>query len=440
MTSPAMQDYDAIVIGGGPGGTTTAMVMARAGLKVCLLEKDQHPRFHIGESFLPRNMEMLRDLGLEEELLKLPHLTKLGAEFGMGNDHKTMTFRFDSGLLPKLGAFNIERSIFDAMLLEHAKKAGVVVLENTAVRGIHKLENGRVEVATAGKVFGGRVLMDASGQGTVVGRHLGIRRNVDDPELKKVAYFQQFNDVERLPGDAAGHPSVFMADEGWFWVIGRDEKVTSVGFVTRPDFTKQLNVPADRVLQWAIARCPVVRDRMRNATGEPTNRVFADFSYVCSPNAGPGYFLVGDAACFLDPIFSTGVTLAMVGGNHAAKLAIAMLRGEISPAKAQKDYSRFVTGSTTVFWRLIRNYYRHSFRELFLEGRGPHDVHRAVISTLAGEVFPQPVWALRWRIRLFEMYGWIQRFVPLAPRRPRFSLVQEAPIPLAGVREVSMAK
>jgi flavin-dependent dehydrogenase len=407
--------------------------MARAGLKVCVLEKDQHPRFHIGESILPRNMDMLRELGLAEEMQKLPHLPKFGAEFAMGNDHNTMTFLFNQGLVPGSRVFNIERALLDTMLVEQARKAGAEVWEKTAVKSINHLEDGHVEVATADKVLRGRVLMDASGHGTVVGRYLGTRRNLDDPELKKVAYFNQFENVELLPGDAAGHPSIFMADEGWFWIIGLNPKVTSVGFVTRPDFTKQLKVPPDQILQWAISRCPVVRHRMRNATGTATNRVLADFSYTCSPNAGPGYFLVGDAGCFLDPIFSTGVTLAMVGGNHAAKLAIAMLNGEISPKAAQKAYGKFIKGSTSVFWRLIRKYYRHSFRELFMHGRGPHNVHGAIISTLAGEVFPRPIWALRWRMRLFELCEWLQRFVAMVPRRPRFSLVQEPPIPLAGI-------
>src|SRR6478735_5262471 len=140
---------------------------------------------------------------------------------------------------------------------------------------------------------------------------------------------------------------------------------------------------------------------MRDAVGPATNQVLADFSYTCKPIAGDGYFMVGDAGCFLDPIFSTGVTLAMKGAQQAARHTAAILRNEISPAVAQRQYTKFVTGSTSVFWRLIRNYYNHSFRELFLNGTGPHDVHRAVISILAGHVFPRPPFKLRWRLSLF---------------------------------------
>lgn len=436
-TTDQTETYDAIVIGGGPGGATAALVLARAGRRVCLMEKDQHPRFHIGESILPRNADMIAELGLSAKVAALPQLPKYGAEFGMGNDHKSMTFLFSDGLLPGSLVFNIERQHLDKLLLDEARAAGATVFERTVVTAIKRLADHDVEVEAVGdgdrRTIRGRVLLDASGHGTVVGRHLKTRRNFDDPELQKVAYFEHFDNVERLQGTAGGHPTIIMCEEGWFWLIGLNETVTSVGFVTRPSFVKQLNVAPDRLLQWAVARCPVVRHRMRDATGPTSNRVLADFSYTCAPHAGPGHFLVGDAGCFLDPIFSTGVTLAMVGGNEAAKLADAVLAGTMPPGEAQRRYVRFVEESTSVFWRLIRKYYKHSFRELFMEGRGPLQVHKAIISTLAGQVFPRPPWALRWRMRYFELCVWAQQYVPLVPRRARFRLVDEAPVELSNV-------
>ena len=427
--------YDVLIAGGGPAGSTVGRLLAREGFSVCIIEKDKHPRMHVGESFLPRNMQLIKDLGLEEALMRIPHVPKYGAEFGIGNNPVTRSFTFRDGLIPGQVVFNIERSLFDKMLLDEAQRSGVEVFEETAVKEIVNLAHGDVRLATTKGQFKGRVLLDCSGQGAFLGRALDLRRTFKTPALQKVAYFQHFDNVERLPGEADGHPGIIMCDEGWFWLIGLNEKRTSVGFVTHPWFVKTLGIPAKDVLGWAIARCPVVRHRMRNATGPQGNIIISDFSYTCKPYAGKdgAYFMVGDAACFLDPIFSAGVTIAMMSAEHTARNVTNLLRGKISAAAAERKHIHFVKSSTKPFWRLNRAYYKHPFRELFMHGQGPFKMQNAVISILAAQVFPKPIWALRWRHRAFELVIFLQKYFTLVPRREPCRLVQEQPGPVPWV-------
>ena len=177
------------------------------------------------------------------------------------------------------------------------------------------------------------------------------------------------------------------------------------------------------MLAWGIARCPALRERTADAVFPETQQVAADFSYRCEPYAGPGYFLAGDAATFVDPIFSTGACLGMMSGHQAGKAVAGLVRRGADPARARRAYVRFVKGSSEPFFDVVRLYYEHPFRELFMTGQGPFQMHRAVIGLLAGHVFPRPAFALVWRMRLFELCIRLQQLVPLAPRRPGFSLL-----------------
>jgi flavin-dependent dehydrogenase len=424
VTHPDPQ-YDVLVLGGGPAGSTTALVLAREGKRVLLLERSTFPRLHVGESFLPRNLALIRELGLEAELRKIPQVEKHGAEFimGHGRDGASLFWFTDHFTRGEKVAFNIERAPFDQMLLDAARAAGAEVHEDCAVKKILRLEDGHVEALTDLGEISARYVVDATGQATFLGKHLGLRKV--HPSHRKIACFSHFENMDRRPAPEGGFIVIVICDEGWFWLIPLDETRTSVGVVMDAERAKQIGIPSEQLLAWAIERCPAVKSRMSAAVQTVEPNVLADFSYRCAPYAGPGYFLAGDAAVFVDPTFSTGVCMGMMSGTEAARGISELMRGA-SPETVRRRYIRFVDGGSSVFFRLIDLYYKHSFRELFLSGGGPLRVHDAAMSLLAGYVFPRPSFALRWRLRFLELLVFVQRFFPLAPRRKPFSLIDGA--------------
>jgi flavin-dependent dehydrogenase len=422
--------WDAVIIGGGPAGSITAMSLAKKGRKVIVFEKTPFPRFHIGESFLPATYDRLKELGLEPVIKSLPHVPKFGAQFSMGYGGKLLDIDFCDGFCPCDETFNIERSIFDMALLEEAKKAGAVVRQPVNVKEILSLADGDVRVLTDDGEIRAKWLLDASGQGTVIGRHFGTRMTTQEPHLRKIAYFNQFENVKRPPGKKEGHPLIAMMDEGWFWLIPLNPQKTSIGMVLDADVAKTImrekNIPQEKMLQWGIANCPIVKERMSEAKGPDTNMIAADFSYTCPPYAGEGYFMVGDSATFQDPIFSTGVSVAVNSAIGVSKYVDDILAGRISPGRARKKYTAHLKESTGTLFQLIRQYYDHSFRELFLVGSGPIQIHKAVIAVLAGNVFPRPPFKLRWRLWLFDRLVKLNRKKRLVVRRRRFSMLKAA--------------
>jgi flavin-dependent dehydrogenase len=422
--------WDVLIAGGGPAGAGAGLYAARKGLKVLIIDKDEHPRFHIGESMLPQTAWAWRKLGLEGRIQELPHMPKYGGSFALGHERETEDFEFENNMIPgDPRTLNIERAPFDRVLLEAAEEAGATVLRRHRIRKIAHLAAGQVRLIISppeGEDFTveGHHLLDASGQGTLVGHHLQTRRTL--PSFKRVAFYNHYTGVPHREGTKAGNPLIVMCEEGWFWLIPISREKTSVGFVTNGSDAKRLPVEKDRALEYLLARCPMVHDLTRDASAPEINMVAADFSYTCRPYAGPGYFLLGDAATFIDPMFSTGVCMGLMSSLEAVDLLIAGRTGKRSLTSAYRRYDRYIAGSSGVFFDLVHLFYDHAFREVFLHGMGPVNVQGALTTVLAGTIYPRLPWSVRWRLELLKTVVRMNRFVPMVPRRPRFSLLDPA--------------
>jgi flavin-dependent dehydrogenase len=413
--------HDTIIIGAGPAGSIAALVMARAGLDVVVLDKGHHVGQRVGESFMPRALQILRELDLEPELRKLAHIRKFGGEFMFGHEATGWIARFQQAWpLGELEAFNLERAPFDDMLCRVAREAGADVRCGVAVNKIDRLADGDVAVTTSAGPLSARWLLDCSGQATVLGRLLATRKIVGG--LDRVAYFAIATGVTRKRYPDDGAVIGVLHDDGWFWVIPLDAERTSIGAVLRRDLAAKSGVKAHEMLRWAIERSPQMAARCRDAVLPDRNGVIANFTYSCAPWAGPGYFMVGDAAAFLDPIFSTGVTLGMESARHAGQLVIELIHGRTSPRAARRAYAGRLDDVTNIFFGLVNAFYDASFRELFLSGKNPLNVRRAILTLLAGHAFEAPGY-LRWRLQLLYLFIWLNRLVPLVGRSSAPSLL-----------------
>lgn len=407
--------YDALVIGGGPGGSSAASYLARAGKNVLLLEKEVFPRFHIGESLLPYNVSLFEELGVLPEIEAAGFPKKYGAQFELGDGSKGVAFVFRTGRFTRqTQAFQVERSRFDHILLKNASRLGVQVREGWTVCRTETSADGVAVEAQApdGKTvsFRAAYLVDASGRGNLTGNQQGLR--VLHPHLKKLAVFGHFYNVALDPGERRGDTIITRLHKKWFWFIPVSAEKTSVGCVMDKDeFARWKGTPEALFQQVVDSSAPATR-RMKDAQAAGPIHVTADFSYYNQRLAGGRLLRVGDAAGFLDPIFSSGVYMAMLSGKLGAEAILQSMRsGSSRPfARYEKNFFR----AMKFYWEMIEGFYTTSFMEVFLEPREKWDLPAAVNAALAGELMGD--WPLRWRMRVFFLLVKLQGRRPFLPR------------------------
>lgn len=400
-----VQDCDVLVIGGGPGGSTAAALLAQRGYRVMQLEKARHPRFHIGESLLPMNLPIFERLGVLEKVRAMA-VYKPGADFEADNARGYNTYDFARALgKSPPHAFQVWRQDFDQMLFAHARAQGVDGREGAEVMAVEQ-RGPRDTLAEIGTEDGqryhvqARYLLDASGRDAFLASHKKIRRK--NCEHQSAAIFGHFRHVERRAGADAGNISIYNFAHGWMWMIPLPDGVMSVGAVCRPDYLKRRRGRSHEFLYATLKLNAGLWKRMQAAEliGNEV-RVTGNYSYDSATIGGPGWMLVGDAFAFLDPVFSSGVYLATSGAEQTAAVVDAALRDSSQEMHLQRRLEKRLRKGMRRFAFFIYRFNSPVMQHLF---QHPHNflrVKQGVISMLAGDLFDSR--RVLWRLQLFRL-------------------------------------
>ena len=408
------QSFDVAVIGGGPGGSSTATALARRGRRVLLLERDRFPRFHIGESQLPWINGVLEELGVHDTIAKAGFVEKWGASFREIDGTPASYVDFTAAVeTPIPQTFQVPRARWDELLLRHAEQSGVIVREDHRAVDAAFEPDGVILRYVVEQTTRVAALVDASGRAGFLARKLG--RYEHDPMLQQVAVHAQYEDVPRAEGRAAGDIRVLTrSDVGWIWLIPISETVTSVGAVVPKELhRREGKATAEECLEHYLRTTPASPAVMQNARRVSPARFDADYSYLATKMAGDRWVAVGDSGSFLDPIFSTGVLLAMQGGLEAAVAIDAGLRAGDLSARRFARYERTVRKRYHYFRRFVVGFYDPYFRRLLFRRSRKLGIYEAVLSALAGNW--RPTLGTRLRIQLFFTVIAIKRLFRVAP-------------------------
>ncbi len=413
--------HDVAIIGGGPAGASAAITLAGLGRTVVVIEKEEFPRFKIGESLLPHSVDAFERLGVAERLSGGASYKKLGAEVLTADGSRFVRVYFAKALGAKRqSAYHVSRADFDKVLLDRAREVGVDVREACAVEAVEIGAGGFSRIRTRRKgarnseELDARFVMDCSGRNAFLGTRMKLRRPY--PGLNKFSVYAHYDGVKRESGRNETLIRLVRGRDCWFWLIPLSSTRTSVGVVMdQAFFSAQGYRTAGECLDDLVERHPATRDRLASAWRVTPVRSAGDYSYSMEQLTGPGWLAAGDAAGFVDPIFSTGVFLALHAGEEGAKAVHASLdrcgRAALVPLRR---YEKEIRRVIKFYLGFVRRWYQPQFIEVFLNPEHRLGIASAVNAVLSGDVGRR--FSVRWRLLLFYAIVWLQKRVPLMPR------------------------
>ena len=390
MTAAEPIQCDVLVIGGGPAGATMAALLAQQGRNVVLLEKAEHPRFHIGESLLPGNVALFERLGVREQVDKIG-MPKFGIEFvSPEHAHRSCLEFSDAWDKSQPSAWQVRRSELDELLFRNAAARGANTLEGCRVREVAFDADGATVHAElddgARRRWRARFVVDASGRDTFLANKLRCKQK--NPRHNSSALFGHYTGARRLPGQQEGNISIMWFQHGWFWFIPLADGTTSVGAVVWPHYLKSRDKPMRAFFDDTIALCPELADRLKDAAlVDGAVHATGNYSYSSTHASGERYLLLGDAFTFIDPMFSSGVYLAMHNAFQGADVVATCLDRPGEGAAARKRFEATMRKGPREFSWFIFRVTNPTIRQLFMYPANPLRAKEALLSLLAGDLY-----------------------------------------------------